>query len=80
MTIIVTRQIYSTQLQCTWKDFKPRRGQQDKRSREGALHKVVTFVKKNFNQLGIAYFVSVPLVNNNRRIQSFVHVMEDFEN
>ena len=57
-----------------WKEFDPKQGQQDKRAREGAVSKAVSYVKNNFNQLGIASFVSVPLVDNNRSIKSFAHL------
>ena len=42
-----------------WNDFNPCQGQQDKISRDGAQGG--TSVKNNFNQLGIASFVSVPV-------------------
>ena len=57
-----------------WKEFDPKVGQQDKRSREGCVTKATNFVKNNFNQLGISSFVSVPLVDSNRSIKNFVHV------
>ena len=56
-----------------WSEFDPKQGQQDKRAREGYLTKAWTFVKNNFNQLGISSFVAVPLVDNNRCIKKIVH-------
>ena len=52
-----------------WSEFDPKQGQQDKRAREGCLTKAWTFVKNNFNQLGISSFVAVPSVDNNRCIK-----------
>ena len=56
-----------------WSEFDPKQGQQDKRAREGCLTKAWTFVKNNFNQLGISSFVAVPLVDNNRCTKKIVH-------
>ena len=57
-----------------WSAFAPKVGQQDKRAREGCITKANTYVKHNFNELGISSLVSVPLVNNNRIIEKIVHV------
>ena len=56
-----------------WREFDPKQGQQDKRSREGCVSKANLYVKNNFNNLGISSFVSVPLVDTNRSIKEFVH-------
>ena len=56
-----------------WREFDPKQGQQDTRSREGCVSKANLFVKNNFNQLVISSFVSVPLVDTNRSIKKFVH-------
>ena len=57
-----------------WSEFDPKQDQQDKRSRDGCVTKAVTYVKNNFNQLGVCSFVSVPLVNASRSIGKIVHV------
>ena len=38
------------------------------------LLKAVRFVKRNFNDLGLSSFVSVPVVDKNRSIEKVVHV------
>ena len=57
-----------------WTEFDPKVGQTDKRDREGILSKGVKLVKKNFNELGLSTFVSVPVVDRNRTIQNIVHI------
>ena len=57
-----------------WDMFNPRVGNTDKRDREAVLDKGVRLVKKNFNELGLAVFVSVPIVDRNRAVKDIVHI------
>ena len=57
-----------------WTEFAPKVSSADKRDREAVLVKGVRLVKKNFNELGLASFFSVPVVNKNREVQKIVHI------
>ena len=48
--------------------------QTDKRERDNVSVKGIKMVKKNFNELGISSFVSVPIIDRNRTIQKILHV------
>lgn len=58
-----------------WAQFTPRVGNTDKREREALVGKGIRLVKKNFNELGLAAFVSVPVVDRNRVIKDIVHIV-----
>ena len=57
-----------------WEEFHPSIVQTDKRERDNVPIKDIKMVKKNFNELGISSFVSVPIIDRNQTIQKILHV------
>ena len=57
-----------------WEEFHPKIVQTDKRERDNVPSKGIKMVKKNFNELGISSFVSVPIIDRNITIQKILHV------
>ena len=57
-----------------WDEFNPNVLQSDKRDRDEIVAKGIRLVKKNFDKLGIASFLAVPVVDRHRAIEKIVHV------
>ena len=57
-----------------WSSFDPKVTKTDKRDRDGAVSKAEKIVEKNFNDLALASFASVPVVDNNRAIKEIRHI------
>ena len=57
-----------------WEEFSPKIIQTDKRERENVALKGIKMIKKNFNELGISSFMSVPIIDRNRAVKKIVHV------
>ena len=57
-----------------WSNFDPKVTKTDKRDRDSAVTKAEKFVEKNFNDLALASYAAVPVVDNNRAIKRIRHV------
>ena len=62
-----------TEVNWKWEDFAPKIIQTDKRESEIVAVKGIRMVKKNFNELGISSFMSVPIIDRNRAVSKIVH-------
>ena len=56
-----------------WEEFSPKIIQMEKRERENVAIKGIKMIKKNFNELGISSFMSVPIIDRNRAVKKIVH-------
>ena len=56
-----------------WSNFNPKVTKTDKRDRDSAVTKAEKFVEKNFNDLALASYAAVPVVDNNRAIKKIQH-------
>ena len=63
-----------TEVNWKWEDFAPKIIQTDKRESEIVAVKGIRMVKKNFNELGISSFMSVPIIDRNRAVSKIVHI------
>ena len=57
-----------------WSNFDPKVTKTDKRDRDSAVTKAEKFVEKNFNDLALASYAAVPVVDNNRAIKKIQHL------